>query len=289
MFVQRLTELSDSWGEICILVPQMWKKQLIKDTGAVGLGIWKFSLGPSYPWPPGRTGKGPKSCGKVCDWKLCFWNWYFSPTEIWISEEKEGDSRLILLYKGLKGKARIPTDDLIQKNRRCRNQCSLAFQIPSASKEAYKSSFFPQTIRDWNDLPDSLISSAEMSDMIVCPSSHLLWEPGTNFPPGAQSPPPVKYCQFVRVTSKPFRFRFRPVNCSDSEYQFEIIIYHFSFHFPVWNTIKKRKNMLYSILPLLTPLYPYSYTPYPYSFYLPYLTRLYTALKLLCCLHLIHT
>ena len=24
--------------------------------------------------------------------------------------------------------------------------------------------FFPQTIRDWNELPDSLISSAEMSD-----------------------------------------------------------------------------------------------------------------------------
>ena len=30
--------------------------------------------------------------------------------------------RLILLYKGLKGKARIPTDDLIPKNRHCRNQ-----------------------------------------------------------------------------------------------------------------------------------------------------------------------
>ena len=25
-------------------------------------------------------------------------------------------------------------------------------------------SFFPQTIRDWNDLPDSLITSAEMLD-----------------------------------------------------------------------------------------------------------------------------
>ena len=66
-----------------------------------------------------------------------------------------------------KGKARIPTDDLILKNRRCRNQHSLGFQIPSASKEAYKSRFFPQTIRDWNDLRDSLISSAEMSDDCV--------------------------------------------------------------------------------------------------------------------------
>ena len=53
-------------------------------------------------------------------------------------KKRRKDSRLILLYKGLKGKARIPTDDLIPKNRRCRNQHSLAFQIPSASKEAYK-------------------------------------------------------------------------------------------------------------------------------------------------------
>ena len=54
-------------------------------------------------------------------------------------KKRRKDSRLILLYKGLKGKARKPTDDLIPKNRSCRNQHSLAFQISSASKEAYKS------------------------------------------------------------------------------------------------------------------------------------------------------
>ena len=91
-------------------------------------------------------------------------------------KKRRKDSRLtcILLYKGLKGKARIPTDDLIPKNRRCRNQHSLAFQIPSASKEAYKSSFFPQTIRDWNDLPDSLVSSAAMSDDCVSKFASLV-------------------------------------------------------------------------------------------------------------------
>ena len=31
-------------------------------------------------------------------------------------KKRRKDSRLILLYKGLKGKARIPTDDLIPKN-----------------------------------------------------------------------------------------------------------------------------------------------------------------------------
>ena len=79
-------------------------------------------------------------------------------------EKRRKDNRLMLLYKGLKGKARIPTDDLIPKTRRGRNQHSLAFQIPSFSKDVYKYSFFSQTIRDWNGLPESLISSSELSD-----------------------------------------------------------------------------------------------------------------------------
>ena len=42
-------------------------------------------------------------------------------------QKRRKDNRLILLYEGLKGKARIPTDDLIPKNRRCRNQHSSFF------------------------------------------------------------------------------------------------------------------------------------------------------------------
>ena len=81
---------------------------------------------------------------------------------------------LILLYKCLTGKARIPTDALIPKNRRCRNQNSMVFQIPSASKDAYKKSPFPQTIRDCNVLHDSLISSAELSDDCVSKFTSLV-------------------------------------------------------------------------------------------------------------------
>ena len=83
-------------------------------------------------------------------------------------------NRIILLYKSLKGKARIPTDDLIPKTRRGRNQHSLAFQIPSASIDVYKYSFFFQTIRDWNDLPESLISSSELSDHSVSKFTSLV-------------------------------------------------------------------------------------------------------------------
>ena len=83
----------------------------------------------------------------------------------WESHKKgRKDNRLILLYKGLKGKAMLPTYDLIPKIRRCRNQHSMAFQIPSANKGSYKNSFSPRTIRDCNDLPESLISSSELLD-----------------------------------------------------------------------------------------------------------------------------
>ena len=61
-----------------------------------------------------------------------------------------------------------------QKLTQRRNQHSLAFQIPSASKDVYQYSFFPQTIRDWNDLPESLISSSEMSDDSVSKFTSLV-------------------------------------------------------------------------------------------------------------------
>ena len=59
--------------------------------------------------------------------------------------------------------ASIPTNDLVPPIRRTRNHHSLAFQIPMAGTDIYESSFFPQTIRDWNVLTDSLISASECS------------------------------------------------------------------------------------------------------------------------------
>ena len=46
---------------------------------------------------------------------------------------------LILLYKGVKGKARIATDDFNNpKITRCTNQDSIAFRISSVNINAYK-------------------------------------------------------------------------------------------------------------------------------------------------------
>ena len=122
-------------------------------------------------------------------------------------KKKRKDKRLILfIYKGLKGKARIPTDDLILKSMRCRNQHSLAFQIPSASKYVYKYNFFPRTVRDWNGLPESLISSSELSDVSVSMFTSLVRAVGTNFPSQVVTAPGERL-SIWRFTNKQFRFR----------------------------------------------------------------------------------
>ena len=89
-------------------------------------------------------------------------------------KKRRKDNRLILLFKGLKGKASVPTDDLIPKTRRARNQHSMEFQTPIANIDVCKGSFFPQIIGDWNALPDSLISSAEDADNCVAKFTSLV-------------------------------------------------------------------------------------------------------------------
>ena len=86
-------------------------------------------------------------------------------------KKRRTDKRLILLYKGLKGKARIPTDDLIPKNRCFRNQHSMteSFQIPSSGKYAYKIASFVELSGI-----GTLISSAESSDDCVSKFNSLV-------------------------------------------------------------------------------------------------------------------
>ena len=50
----------------------------------------------------------------------------------------------------------------------------MAFQTPIANTDVCKDSFFPQTIRDWNALPDSLISSAEDAEDCVSKFTSLV-------------------------------------------------------------------------------------------------------------------
>ena len=51
---------------------------------------------------------------------------------------------------------------------------ALAFQTPFANTDIYKCSFFPQTIRDWNSLTDTLLSAAEGAEDSVVKFTSLV-------------------------------------------------------------------------------------------------------------------
>ena len=87
-------------------------------------------------------------------------------------KKRRSDSRIIMLYKGLKGTASIPTNDLVPPIRHVRNHHSLAFKT-FANTDIYKCSFFPQTIRDWNSLTDTLLSAAEGAEDLLLSSLPL--------------------------------------------------------------------------------------------------------------------
>ena len=86
-------------------------------------------------------------------------------------KKRRRDRRIIMLYKGLKGAASIPTNDLVPPIRHVRNHHSLAFQTPFANTDIYKCSFFPQT---WNSLTDTLLSAAEGAEDSVAKFTSLL-------------------------------------------------------------------------------------------------------------------
>ena len=50
----------------------------------------------------------------------------------------------------------------------------LTFQTPATRTDIYKGLFFPQTIRDWNALPNSIITSAEGAEDGVARFTSLL-------------------------------------------------------------------------------------------------------------------
>ena len=77
-----------------------------------------------------------------------------------LKKKRRRDSRIIMLYKGLKGAASIPANDLVPQISHVRNHHALAFQTPFANTDIFKCILFPHIIRDWNSLTDNLLSAA---------------------------------------------------------------------------------------------------------------------------------
>ena len=91
-----------------------------------------------------------------------------------VSEKKRRDSRILILYKGLKDAASILTNDLVPPIRHVRKHHSLAFQTPFANTDIYKRSFFPKTVRYRNSPTESLLSVAEDAEDSVAKFTSLV-------------------------------------------------------------------------------------------------------------------
>ena len=68
--------------------------------------------------------------------------------------------------------ARVPPADSARKNPLEVSRKSA--RVPPYTTDVYMYSFYPQTIRDWNDLPESLIYSSELSDDSVSKFTSLV-------------------------------------------------------------------------------------------------------------------
>ena len=89
-------------------------------------------------------------------------------------KKKRRDSRILILYKGLKDAASILTNDLVPPIRHVRKHHSLAFQTPFANTDIYKRSIFPKTVRDRNSPTESLLSVAEGAEDSVAKFTSLV-------------------------------------------------------------------------------------------------------------------
>ena len=78
-------------------------------------------------------------------------------------ENRRKNARLTMLYKIKHEKVNIDArDKLVPPDRISRNMNKNSFQIPSCNTTTRKESFYPRTIRDWNNLPDSVTSASSL-------------------------------------------------------------------------------------------------------------------------------
>ena len=79
-------------------------------------------------------------------------------------EERRKKATLTLLYKVANGEVKLDAGNkLLPPDRLSRHTNAQSFQIPSCKTSIRKKSFYPNTIRDWNNLP-AQVTAAESLD-----------------------------------------------------------------------------------------------------------------------------
>jgi hypothetical protein len=90
-------------------------------------------------------------------------------------EERRVESRLTMMYKISNNLVDFNTDQYLKLHPESRTRGShpLKHQIPKATKDVFKYSYFPRTIREWNKLPPELVLSSSLGEFKTKLSSHF--------------------------------------------------------------------------------------------------------------------
>ena len=73
--------------------------------------------------------------------------------------DRRREHRLILLYKITNGLIEIPTEKFISYSKYTRNSNTKKINIIRSSTEVFKNSYFPKSVKDWNNLTESCVNS----------------------------------------------------------------------------------------------------------------------------------
>ena len=78
-------------------------------------------------------------------------------------EDRRKNCRLSMMFKIKNNEVDIDARHKLQEmSRPCRNNNSMAMQIPSCRTTARKESFYPRTIKEWNTLPEATVSAESL-------------------------------------------------------------------------------------------------------------------------------
>ncbi|KAI8508724.1 hypothetical protein Bbelb_138230 [Branchiostoma belcheri] len=87
--------------------------------------------------------------------------------------QRRQQARLVLMYKAVNNMVAIPIHNILTKNTNItRGHHSRFITIPCKT-EAYRASYFPRTVIEWNTLPGTLISCTSLDAFKAGLASHL--------------------------------------------------------------------------------------------------------------------
>ena len=116
-----------------------------------------------------KNWKSPKKRRQIllaeqCSYCQCYGYVRHAWMELKTLEERRVEARLTLMYKIGHNLVDFNTDQYLKLHPESRTRGShpLKYQIPKATKNVFKYSYFPRTIREWNKLPPELVLSSSI-------------------------------------------------------------------------------------------------------------------------------